>query len=89
MLYACRVRSAGFPAITHVDGSCRVQLVGPASPLRPLLERFHEITGCPVLVNTSLNVAGRPLAAAPAHARELFAQTPIDAVVIGDELLTR
>lgn len=89
MLYACRVRSRRFPAIAHVDGSCRVQLVGRNSPLRPLLERFYELTGCPVLVNTSLNVAGRPLAAAPAHARELFSLTPLDALVIGDELLTR
>lgn len=89
MLYACRVRGPAFPAITHVDGSCRVQRVGPDSPLRPLLARFHQLTGCPVLVNTSLNVAGRPLAAAPAHARELFALTPLDALVIGDELLTR
>jgi carbamoyltransferase len=89
MLYACRVRGGGFPAATHVDGSCRVQRVGPGSPLRPLLERFHALTGSPVLVNTSLNVAGRPLAAAPAHARELFDTTPLDALAIGDELLSR
>jgi carbamoyltransferase len=89
MLYACRVRDGAFPAVTHVDGTCRVQLVDDRSPLRPLLERFHALTGCAVLANTSLNVAGRPLAAAPAHARELFAQSPLDALAIGDELLTR
>ncbi|RYZ08542.1 MAG: hypothetical protein EOO24_10335 [Comamonadaceae bacterium] len=89
MLYACQVHSAAFPAATHVDGSCRVQLVGAGSPLRPLLDRFHALTGSPVLVNTSLNVAGRPLAAAPAHARELYAASPLDALVVGDELLSR
>jgi carbamoyltransferase len=89
MLYACRVRGTHLPAVTHVDGTCRVQLVGPGSPLRPLMERFQQITGSPVLANTSLNVAGRPLAAAPAHARELFDASPLDALAIGDELVKR
>lgn len=89
MLYACKVKGGGLPAVTHVDGTCRVQLVGAGSPLRPLLERFHEATGCPVLLNTSLNVAGRPLAAAPAHAMELYDATPLDALAIGDRLLRR
>lgn len=89
MLYACRVRGTHFPAATHVDGTCRVQLVGRAAPLRPLMDRFHQLTGSPVLVNTSLNVAGRPLAATPAHARELFDNSPLDALVVGDELLSR
>lgn len=90
MLYACKVRDASFPAITHVDGTCRVQSVGDANPVfRRLLERFHAITGCAVLANTSLNVAGRPLAGSPADAWELFRDGALDAVAIGDDLRQR
>ena len=87
MLKACRVRGAGYPAITHVDGSSRVQSVEPGpGAFHALLTRFHELTGCPVLANTSLNVAGRPLAARPEHALQLFQDSPLDALVIGDRV---
>lgn len=90
MLYACQLKTDAFPAITHVDGSCRVQLVGAANPvLRRLLLRFHELTGCPLLLNTSLNLAGKPLAAFPANAEHLFQDSAIDAVVVGDRVLSR
>lgn len=86
MLQASRVRGAGLPAITHVDGSSRVQSVGAEQgAFRALLERFHAITGCPVLANTSLNVAGRPIAAAPEDALELFRNSPLRALVVGDQ----
>lgn len=90
MLFACKVRSAAFPAITHVDGTCRVQAVGGGNPaFRALLERFHAATGSAVLANTSLNVAGRPLAGSPADALEVLRGTPIDAMVVGDDLHER
>lgn len=92
MLQSCRLRAPGaFPAITHVDQSCRVQAVdGTANAVfAGLLEAFHARTGCPVLANTSLNLAGKPIAAHPDHARQLFAESEIDAVVIGDEVLLR
>jgi len=76
--------------VTHVDGSCRVQRVGQKPTLlRQLLEQFHRLGGCPVLANTSLNLAGRPIAAHADDARRLLRETPVDAVVIGDELLRR
>jgi carbamoyltransferase len=51
-----------YPAITHVDGTSRVQTVGPdGSGLRRLLERWYEETGCPMLLNTSLNIKGKPM----------------------------
>jgi carbamoyltransferase len=88
MLRACRVRSDAYPAVTHVDGSCRVQTVGATgnAPFRALLERFWQITGCPLLVNTSLNLAGKPLAAAPEQALALWRDTPLAALVVGDTL---
>jgi carbamoyltransferase len=51
-----------YPAITHVDGTSRVQVVGPdGSGIRTLLERWYEETGCPMLLNTSLNIKGKPM----------------------------
>jgi carbamoyltransferase len=51
-----------YPAITHVDGTSRVQTVGPdGSGIRRLLEAWHKETGCPMLVNTSLNIKGKPI----------------------------
>jgi len=89
-MYACRVLDPALASIGHIDGSSRVQRVTGRNPLlRGLLQRFHALTGCPVLANTSLNVAGKPLAAYPEHARQVFHDADIDAMVIGDELLLR
>jgi carbamoyltransferase len=51
-----------FPAICHIDGTSRVQTVpADGSPLRALLERWYALTGCPMLLNTSLNIKGKPM----------------------------
>jgi carbamoyltransferase len=52
-----------YPAIVHVDGTSRVQTVGRHDNrgFRQLLERWYELTGCPMLLNTSLNVKGQPI----------------------------
>ena len=52
-----------YRSVTHVDGTSRVQLVQPdcKSVLRPILEEWYELTGCPMLLNTSLNIKGQPL----------------------------
>jgi carbamoyltransferase len=52
-----------FPAIVHVDGTSRVQTVplNSASGIRQLLEAWHSATGCPMLLNTSLNIRGEPM----------------------------
>ena len=49
--------------MTHVDGTARVQLVEKdnVSVLRPILEEWYEKTGCPMLLNTSLNIKGQPM----------------------------
>lgn len=90
MLYTCTVKAGVFPAITHIDGTCRVQVVGKSCILfRKLLKKFYELTGCPVLLNTSLNLAGKPVAACPDTAKQLFLDSPIDAMVIGNEVYSR
>ncbi len=92
MAQTCAVRSLlALPAITHVDGSARPQTVSAADLPRfaALLEAFHRRTGCPLLVNTSFNVAGEPIVATPADALSTFAAAAIDALVLEDFLLDR
>lgn len=90
MLYACQLAHGSFPAITHVDGSCRVQLVDSANhAFDALLTAFHARTGCPLLLNTSLNLAGKPIAALPEHAVALFHESALDAMVVGDTVYRR
>jgi len=64
MQYAVKCKRPDlFPAIIHVDGTSRVQTVKKDSPsiIRPILEAWYEKTGCPILLNTSLNIKGEPL----------------------------
>jgi len=77
------------PAVTHVDYSARVQTVGDdASPdFKCILQAFHEMTGCPVLVNTSFNVRGEPLVCTPQDAYLCFMRTEMDLLVLEDCLL--
>jgi carbamoyltransferase len=83
-------RSA-LPAITHVDGSARVQTVDAArhGRFRRLLEAFDRLTGTPALVNTSFNVRGEPIVDTPADALRCFVHTDIDALVVGEFLLLK
>lgn len=94
MLFTHRVRPEWrprLPAVVHVDGSARVQTVDPAQEplLARLLQAFERRTGLPVLVNTSLNTAGRPMVDEPRDALELWGSAPLDALVMGPYLLTR
>ncbi len=92
MLETCRVRSPlDLPAVTHVDGSCRPQTVDSAQEPRyaELLAAFHRRTGCPLLLNTSLNVAGEPIACTPADALLTMAAAGLDALVLGDVVVDR
>ena len=73
------------PAVTHVDGSCRIQTVdADRNPLyHRLLTAFAERTGCPVLVNTSFNVRGEPIVCTPSEAFSCFLGTHLDVLVMG------
>ena len=79
------------PAVTHVDDSARVQTVDPErSPrLTELLESFEEITGCPVMINTSFNIRGEPIVCTALDAYRCFMTTNIDVLVIDDFLLLK
>jgi len=79
------------PAVTHVDGTARVQTVSPTDHPRyyQLIKKFKELTGVPVLVNTSFNVMGEPIVCAPEHAIRCFYGTGIDRLVIGNYIITK
>jgi carbamoyltransferase len=85
---AARRRLAG---VTHVDGTVRVQTVGPDGPatLRALLREFHRRTGVPALINTSLNVKGQPIVDTPREALVCLAATDMDSLLLGDRLVSK
>lgn len=78
------------PAVTHLDGSARIQTVDEQNgKFYGLLKEFERITGCPVLVNTSFNVRGEPIVCSPADAYRCFMRTNLDCLVIENLLLLR
>jgi len=79
------------PAVTHVDYSARIQTVHKESNPRyhALISRFKELTGCPVIVNTSFNVRGEPIVCTPEDAFRCFMGTEIDVLAAGNCLLRK
>ncbi|HKE41663.1 MAG TPA: carbamoyltransferase [Casimicrobiaceae bacterium] len=79
------------PSITHVDYSARLQTVDPLRNGRyhRLIARFCDKTGCPLLINTSLNIRGEPIAASPSDAYRCFMTTNMDALVIENFVLQK
>lgn len=94
MLVTCRVQPEHrqtLPTITHADGTARVQTVARDQNPRyhDVLTAFGQITGVPVLVNTSFNVRGEPIVRTPAEAYRCFTLSDLDALVIGSFLVER
>jgi len=85
------VPRSDIPAVTHVDYSARVQTVHAATnpTYHALLSRFHALTGCPVLVNTSFNVRGEPIVCTPQDAYLCFMRTEMDHLVLGSFVLDK
>ncbi len=86
-----RAPRSDIPAVTHVDGSARIQTVDAGrNPLfHELLEAFDRRTGCGVLVNTSFNVRGEPIVCTPEDAYRCFLRTHMDYLVMGSYLLDK
>jgi carbamoyltransferase len=94
MTVVCRVRSdraAGIPAVTHVDGTARIQTVSRAHNPRywALLAEFKALTGVPLLLNTSFNRNGEPIVCTPEDAVTCFLGTAIDVLVMGNFICLR
>jgi carbamoyltransferase len=83
--------TSALPAITHVDGSARLQTVrrDQHAELYDLLRAFDAQTGCPVLINTSFNVRGEPIVCTPEDAYLCFMRTNMDVLVLGNQILRK
>jgi carbamoyltransferase len=83
--------TSALPAITHVDGSARVQTVrrDQHAEFYDLLAEFDRQTGCPVMINTSFNVRGEPIVCTPHDAYLCFMRTEMDVLVLGNQILRK
>jgi carbamoyltransferase len=94
MLFVYNVREEKadlIPAVRHVDGTARIQTVNQNQHALyyNLLKEFKEITGVPVLINTSFNTLGKPIVCSPRDAIECFWTSPFDALIIGSFLIEK
>jgi len=89
LLQRVRIPRSLIPAVTHVDSSARIQTVDHIRhpKLHRLLTAFENLTGCPVLVNTSFNVRGEPIVCTPEDALACFQATRLDVLVMEDCLI--
>jgi carbamoyltransferase len=86
-----KVPRSDIPAVTHVDYSARIQTVHAETNPRyhSLISRFNELTGCPVVVNTSFNVRGEPIVCTPEDAFRCFMGTEIELLAVGNCLMRK
>ena len=94
MLKVCNVRAdkrATIPAITHVDGTARLQTVHKETNPRyhKLLKEFEKLTNVPVILNTSFNIMGEPIVESPIDALRCFFSTGLDYLVLGNYVLNK
>ena len=94
MLYVVPVKEpmrSQVPAITHVDGTARLQTVDQTEAPRyhRLIETFGEATGVPVVLNTSFNLKGEPIVNTPAEAFSTFSRSGMDALILGNYIITK
>jgi carbamoyltransferase len=92
MQRTCRTRRPeALPAVTHVDGTARIQTVDRATDpgFAAILDAFAERTGCPVLLNTSFNLSGEPIALTVQDAVSTFIHSRIDSMAIGNRIIER
>lgn len=85
------IKRSSIPAVTHVDYSARIQTVHKDTNPRyhALISQFKELTGCPVIVNTSFNVRGEPIVNTPEDAFRCFMGTGIEVLVVGNCVLRK
>lgn len=92
MLFVVKVKKPELiPAVTHIDGSARIQTVSKKSnPLYyELITEFFKLSGVPILLNTSMNVMGEPIVNTPKEAFEMLLKTDLDYLVLGNYLISK
>jgi carbamoyltransferase len=85
------IKRSNIPAVTHIDYSARVQTVHADTNPRyhQLIGKFRDLTGCPIVVNTSFNVRGEPIVCTPTDAFRCFMGTDIELLVVEDYVLRK
>jgi carbamoyltransferase len=87
MLYVGKLIKDNLESITHVDGTCRYQTVDKNNIIYySLIKEFYKITECPLLLNTSFNINGKPIMSKIKDAEEYFNNSDIDILVIGNKI---
>ena len=91
MLKIIKQPRSDIPAVTHIDYSARVQTVERSDhkEFYELIKEFQQLTGCPVLINTSFNVRGEPIVNSPMEAYQCFMNTEMDVLVLEHCLLLK
>lgn len=92
MLLVANVKKPdSIPAVTHVDGTGRLQTVSKNSNLLyyNLIQEFYKITGVPIIINTSMNVKGEPIVNTPEQAYAMLLKTDMDYIVMGNYLISK
>lgn len=79
------------PAVTHVDGTARVQTVNSNNnhKYRELIEEFRKLTGIPMVLNTSFNTKGEPVVCSPENAVKTFMNSEMDTLIIGSFIVEK
>ena len=86
MLFAEHFDSSKYPAVAHIDNTCRHHTTDNNSLLNELIQNYYNKTGCDTLLNTSLNVMGKPLVSNFGDAWSILTEFPLDGLVYGGEL---
>lgn len=91
MIFTAQNKTKELPAVTHADGSSRIQTVAREqnSKFHELLTEFEKLSGVPVLINTSFNTSGMPIVCTPQNAFQAFAESKLDYLVLGNFILDR
>ena len=91
MLFTVNNKTDRIPAVTHVDRTSRIQTVSRQNNLLfyALISEFDKLAGVPVLINTSLNVAGMPIACTPQNAFQCFLEAKLDVLVMGNFMVCK
>jgi carbamoyltransferase len=90
MLHVCDVKAKNITSVTHIDNTCRVQTVDKNNKtFYDLLSKFYQLTGCPLLLNTSLNNNGKPISSSPKDSLDLFYNSDIDILCVGNKLYVK
>ena len=79
------------PSVVHIDGTCRIQTVNPKNNgvYYDLINNFYKITGVPLILNTSFNLAGEPIIETPTDAMKCFLKTKMDYLIINNILIKK